>query len=215
MISENDVSRISLGAFYEMVQMRLGIENPVPLIASWDPNIRYEAEGRIGEALASSGFIGANMPDFALTELGQSRTNQSKGNVAARVAREALDSTPDRLRVFPLPGPGYPDSIMFMPDLSFSCCLEWKATSKWLDADGNRRVLTSSPYKIIKALRQGHFTAAPCHLIITIIYENDLAIVKGVRLDFLEPDSPVNVRLEASTSHNLLSSGYHHSVIFD
>jgi len=46
-------------------------------------------------------------------------------------------------------------------------------------------------------------------LICTVLYREENSSVQGVRLDFLEPDSEVSIRLEASTSQRLLTQGGH------
>lgn len=85
-----------------------------------------------------------------------------------------------------------------------------KATSDWNAQDSNRRVLTSSSEKL-----RAQFEAPIFHLLCTAMYayEENGARIGCVRLDFLEPSSPVNVRLEASVSHKLLTNGTHASLV--
>jgi hypothetical protein len=198
--------------FYRISQSRCGIESPQLLVASWDPGIRELIELEIAAALEEMAFVGNEIDEFLYLEDGTERSNQSKGNVAADALAVALNEAHDGLRVLPLKGAGYPDRRLCVDDPPFACALEIKATSGWKDADGNRRVLTSSPDKIIGGVASGELPAPPCHLIATVLYDRATGVVESVRLDFLEPDSPVNVRLEASTSHKLLSSGAHHSI---
>jgi len=74
----------------------------------------------------------------------------------------------------------------------------------------NRRVLTSSSRK----LRQ-QFKTPVYHLLMTALYTNTPASARidGIRLDFLEPTTSVNVRLEASENHKIRATGPDHSVI--
>ena len=82
--------------------------------------------------------------------------------------------------------------------------LEVKATSDWNPNDSNRRVITSSSEKIRK-----QFSEPIHHLLFTLLYkiETGFAVIEHMRLDFLEPTTPVSVRLEASVNHKLLSHG--------
>ena len=125
----------------------------------------------------------------------------------------SLNDAHDGLHVVPVAGAGYPDRRLWLDDPAFSCAMEIKATSVWNDGDSNRRVLTSSPVKLLGAIDRNELPGPPCHLLATVLYDRATGVVSAVRLDFLEPDSPVNVRLEASTSHKLLSSGAHASII--
>jgi hypothetical protein len=90
--------------------------------------------------------------------------------------------------------------------------LEMKATSQWNPADSNRRVLTSSSAKI-----RNNFCPPIYHLNCTVMYDpsdSDAATINALRLDFLQPTTLVNVRLEASVNHKILSSGIHPTVTF-
>lgn len=59
--------------------------------------------------------------------------------------------------------------------------------------------------------------APPAHLVCTVLYSEQQStmtgIVTGLRLDFLDPSSEINIRLEASTSQLLLAQSPHHKVI--
>ena len=83
---------------------------------------------------------------------------------------------------------------------------ELKATSTWDAADSNRRVLTSSSRK----LRQ-RFPGAVNHVLATMLYASGAGVsrVQSLRLDFIEPSTLVNIRLEASVSHRLLAQATH------
>jgi hypothetical protein len=90
--------------------------------------------------------------------------------------------------------------------------MELKATSNWRNGDSNRRVLTSAPDKMRQLVNSGQIGNPPAHLICTVLYSEANSTVTGIRLDFLKPDSIVNIRLEASTSQRLLTQGLHHKV---
>ena len=87
--------------------------------------------------------------------------------------------------------------------------MEVKATSRWDPTDSNRHVLTSSSEKLRT------FPAPIHHLILTCIYTDSpsFAAIEHLRIDFLEPTSPVSIRLEASVSHRLLAVGAHRWVL--
>lgn len=210
---EPDQKRVGLAAFYEMMLARDGVEGAPPLIGPWEEILVNEVQQRFQHALTRCGIVGTVLQDFAQTADGLERTNQSKGNVAADALAVALHCEPSLLSIEKLEGAGYPDRRVMLPDRNFSCCFEIKATSEWKERDGNRRVLTSSPSKVLGAIASGALPPSPRHLIGTVIYDRTSGVVEGLRLDFLEPDSPVNVRLEASTSHRLLSDGAHRSVL--
>jgi len=86
--------------------------------------------------------------------------------------------------------------------------LEVKATSNWNERDANRRVLTSSSKKL-----RAQFSDPIHHLLLTVLYSQNQSWVKidTIRLDFLEPTTTVNVRLEASVNHKILANGPHYS----
>ncbi len=105
-------------------------------------------------------------------------------------------------------GAGYPDRMLVRH--GHRIALEIKATSDWNPSDSNRRVLTSSSEKLRR-----HFHPPIHHLLCTVFYslKDDCAVIGALRLDFLEPDSIVNVRLEVSVSHKLLAAAKHHSAL--
>lgn len=209
----SDLKRVGLDAFYQMMLARDGISDAPALIGGWSAESVELVQLRFRTALLRCGIVGSILPNFQMTDDGAVRTNQSKGNVAADALAVALSCDPASLIIDKLEGSGYPDRLAVVPNPDFSCCFEIKATSAWSERDSNRRVLTSSPTKILGAIRSGRLPPSPCHLIGTVLYDRDSGEVGNVRLDFLEPDSPVNVRLEASTSHRLLSEGQHRSVL--
>lgn len=205
--------QVTLEAFYEMAQLRTGTDQPPRLVAAWEAAQAANVEERVSQAVKSCGILGSVIPGFAVDGRGNERSNQSKGNVAADALSQALNCDPNLLLIASLKGAGYPDRRLSIPDKEFACCFELKATSDWNERDSNRRVLTSSPTKLLNGIAVGQLPKPPCHLIGTIIYDRTSGQIAGVRLDFLEPDSRVNVRLEASTSHQLLARGRHRSVV--
>ena len=113
--------------------------------------------------------------------------------------------------VGPCSGPGYPDKTLTDPN-GLRILLEVKATSHWNPNDSNRVVLTSSSKKL-----RNRVSAPPrYHLVLTFIHSQlpGPVTINRVRLDFLEPATKVNVRLEASVNHKILSNGTHHHTIF-
>lgn len=86
--------------------------------------------------------------------------------------------------------------------------LEMKATGQWNPADSNRTVLTSSSAKL-----RSQFVSPIYHLLVTVIYSQVGGGVRidAIRVDFLEPTTQVNVRMESSGSHKILDQGGHYS----
>ena len=203
--------QVPLRTFYEMALHRQGL-NSRELVEEWQPEIRECIVARMTQALANAAFVGGEIPNFAFLPSGQQRTNQSKGNVAAKAVGTAINSGAAGVTASPVLGAGYPDKALSIQDSDFICCFEIKATSDWNDQDGNRRVKTSAPAKLIAAIDRGQLPNPPCHLLGTVLYDAQTSVALGLRLDFLEPGSLVNVRLEASTSHLLLVQGIYHSV---
>ncbi|UFM66777.1 hypothetical protein LOS78_12660 [Paracoccus sp. MA] len=175
------------------------------LIRAWTQEERDQVTNKIRSAIDLSGVIGKQIPDFK-------GTNQSKGNQAADFLFGAIAGHMGNSgKIATAPGKGYPDMIFSLDGASF--CMEFKATSAWKAGDSNRRVLTSSTSKLRSLIQEAHVGNPPAHFICTVLYSDNDAVVTGVRLDFLEPDTPVNIRLEASTSQKLLSEGAHTIVL--
>ncbi len=176
----------------------------VELIHTWPQDLVERISVNMRQAASAGQLIGLNCPIRARS------TNQSIGN---QVEESAIPILASRLSAFTLgrcSGAGYPDQVLFCNETRLKVPLEVKATSTWNHKDSNRRVLTSSSGKLRK-----QFVSPIYHLLTTIVYrvnQSD-AVVEQIRLDFLEPSSPVSVRLEASVNHKLLSHGTHTSVI--
>lgn len=177
---------------------------PRALIRPWLKDEIDEIVGALCAAIKTSGFIGLPIYNFG-------GSNQSKGNRAAdHFVATVPPHLPENCKVLAAAGAGYPDRICLLHGRGYA--MELKATSNWQDGDGNRRVLTSSPNKLLALIASGSIDDPPAHLICSVLYEED-GIVNGARLDFLEPETEVNIRLEASASQKLLAEGPHHSVI--
>lgn len=181
------------------VQRREGLE-PRELIRPWTPAEINRVDRHVRRAVTASGIIGQRVPGL------EGLTNQARGN---RVANHFRDRVQPHLeegaQIVSAPGLGYPDLLMRIGEEA--CLMEAKATSGWDDADSNRRVLTSSPRKMLNLLARGHVGATPAHLIVSVHYDRNTSLLGSVRLDFIEPDTEVNIRLEASTSQRLLAQG--------
>ena len=177
---------------------------PKPLIRPWKDEEIDQVVEALCLAIDSSRFIGMPIGNFG-------GSNQSKGN---RAADHFVATVPQHLpaycQVIGAAGKGYPDLLCVLNDKGFA--MELKATSNWQDGDSNRRVLTSSPIKMLALIASGSLDNPPPHLICSVLYRGD-GMVTGTRLDFLEPESEVNIRLEASTSQKLLAVGPHRSII--
>ncbi len=136
-------------------------------------------------------------------------SNQSIGN---QVAEFFALQFPPHLTAHNLracAGAGYPDKILVRRDGNDSYPLELKATSTWNVADSNRRVLTSSSRKL-----RERFRGAINHLLATILYgeRGNVWFITSIRLDFIGPNTLVNIRLEALVSHRLLSQATHATI---
>jgi hypothetical protein len=186
------------------VQERNGLQ-PIDLIRAWAPDEILTVEAALRASIAASNIVNSTIPNLS------GISNQSKGNKAADYFMDVISQNlvaPNS--VIQAQGAGYPDKIFLMGTVGF--CMELKATSKWKNGDSNRRVLTSAPDKMRHLVSSGQVDNPPAHLICTVLYSEQNSTVDGIRLDFLEPSSEVNIRLEASTSQRLLNQGPHHKV---
>ena len=194
----------NLETYLNEVQRRSDLV-PQPLIRAWTSKEIDNVKRAIRIATANSGIIGAKIENFV-------GTNQAKGNKAADFLVQKLNAhLPHGGKISYAAGHGYPDRILHVN--SQKICLEIKATSEWKDGDSNRRVLLSTPDKIIKLLNADAVDKPPAHLICTVIYERQLSIITTIRLDFINPKSKINIRLEASTSQRFLTQGSHEKFI--
>jgi len=174
------------------------------LISNWKSDLINQIKDDFEQAVRNSALKNS------LCSIREKSTNQSIGNQVEVYAIEKLN---EKLQVFTIEncsGAGYPDRTLAKGDFK-QIALEMKATSDWNSNDSNRRVLTSSS----KKLRE-KFISPIYHLLCTVIYqiEDISAKVEAVRLDFIEPDTQVSVRLEASVNHKALTNGTHQSIVF-
>lgn len=199
----------TLEKFYAELEARGGRDKAAPLIGAWTA----ERRDQVRDCLAPQcqALVGAVVPDLMRKPTGEVRSGQSRGNVVADFVSDHLGCP--QLLLEALRGGGYPDRRAVTSD-GFACAVELKATSDWKDTDTNRRVLTCSSAKLHRAMRDGTLPSPPFHLLVTAIFSLADQAIKAVRLDFLEPTSVVNVRLEASTSQALLKRGKHASEQF-
>lgn len=190
-----------IAEYYEELQRREGLE-PVQLVAEW-------AQGDVDAISAAfrKAFAASRITEKAIP-IRVGSTNQSIGNQVADFFVPAMNQHLQQFRIDACPGGGYPDKILVEIASGRTFPFELKATSTWDAGDSNRRVLTSSSRKLRK-----QFPGAVNHVLATVLYASgaDLSRVQSLRLDFLEPGTLVNIRLEASVSHRLLAEATHRS----
>lgn len=177
----------------------------IELIHPWPKNLRIRIISSFVRGIELSALKGS------ICKLRERSTNQSVGNQVEALAIAKLAPHMPNFSLTSCSGSGYPDKTLIDKQTELKMPLEVKATSDWNPKDHNRRVLTSSSAKVRK-----QFTGNIYHMLLTFIYTrtNDQACIDNIRLDFLEPDSPVGVRLEASVNHKLLSKGEHVSQVW-
>lgn len=187
------------------IQRRNRLQPVIPLIRNWTQQEITDVEVALRAAITASNLLNSLIPNFA-------GSNQSKGNKAADYFVAAVSGhLPAPNRIFRPQGKGYPDQIFTTGAVGFF--MEMKATSNWVNGNSNRRVLTSAPDKMRQLVNSGQVDNPPAHLICTVIYSDANSTVRNIRLDFVRSESPVNVRLEASTSQRLLTLGPHYNAI--
>lgn len=174
------------------------------LVAQWPQTLRESIESAFVNAVSNSGL------KDSVCSLNPGSSNQSIGNQVEDYTIQRLNTKISEFSISRCSGPGYPDQTLTQIATGTRMPLEVKATSNWDERDTNRRVLTSSSKKL-----RAQFDGPIYHLLLTILYsENeDSATINAIRLDFLEPTTPVNVRLEASVNHKILAEGHHYSKI--
>ena len=201
---------MELGTFLKYLQeeeLGKNSKGQVPLIAKW----------KAAESQAISSLISSNIKKLrgsAPKGFKSAKSNQAVGNLMHKhFVDEFNNSAPASIQITPCGGAGYPDNFLSITKnkVTTNYCLEFKATSDWNPKDSNRRVLMSSTTKIRKKIAEKLIPTNPLHILITIKYAKDSGRIEGVRLDFLDPTSKVNTRLEASTTHKLLHGASHKS----
>lgn len=193
----------TLKDFFEDLQNREGQQSR-ELIHSWSPELRDSIVSAFEKAVSDVDVKGSICP------IKPRSTNQSAGNQVEKYIVPKLDSGLSGFSISKCRGSGYPDQILIQHTPRLQIPLEMKATSKWNEKDSNRRVITSSSKKLRR-----QFAAPIYHLLLTVLYskqeEDDYAIIDTIRLDFIEPTTTVNIRLEASVNHKILVDGHHYS----
>ena len=176
-------------------------QSPRELVFEWPAELIECISADLRGAVENAKLIGSDCP------LATGSSNQSWGNQVEAFIVAQVNAAGD-FQIRNCSGAGYPDRLL--RDDERVIPLEMKATSAWNPNDSNRRVLTSSSAKL-----RAQFAAPIHHLLLTAIYqiEGANARVNGIRLDFLSPQTQVNVRLEASVSHKLLSNSAHASLV--
>lgn len=190
-----------IAEYYNELQRREGLQ-PVELVAEWTEADTDAISAAFRNAFSASRIIEQTIP------IRTGSTNQSIGNQVADFFVPFINQHLQQYRIDGCPGGGYPDKILVEIASRRTFPFELKATSTWDAADSNRRVLTSSSRK----LRQ-RFPGAVNHVLATILYATGAGVsrVQSLRLDFIEPGTLVNIRLEASVSHRLLAEATHRS----
>jgi hypothetical protein len=190
-----------IAEYYNELQRREGL-GPVELVAEWAQADTDAISGAFRNAFAGSRIIEQTIP------IRPGSTNQSIGNQVADFFVPVINRHLQQYRIDACPGGGYPDKILVEIASRRIFPFELKATSTWDVADSNRRVLTSSSRKL--RLR---FPGAVNHVLATMLYTTGAGVsrVQSLRLDFIEPGTLVNIRLEASVSHRLLAEATHRS----
>src|SRR5438552_7933602 len=189
----------TLRDYYSNLQQCEGA-TPAELIAPWESEDVEEIHRDFAAALAS-GIL-----HKATVDIPAGTSNQSIGNRIADFATTLIDPALQQFQIEKCTGQGYPDRILKRRQGEGRYPAELKATSAWNPGDSNRRVITSSTAKLRR-----QFAPPINHLMLTFSYSLniDAAQISAVRLDFVEPDTIVNIRLEASVSHKLLAEGKH------
>ena len=178
-------------------------QNPIPLVHAWPKPLRNAVEADFVDASASCKIKNANCP------IRPASTNQSIGNQIEEYTISKLKDCLSAFLIARCKGAGYPDEALTQKATRLKMPLEFKASSDWNPNDANRRVLTSSSKKLRR-----QFPAPIHHLLLTVLYAPASprhVAIEALRLDFLEPFTAVNVRLEASVNHKILANGPHHS----
>lgn len=175
-----------------------------PLVEVWPTDLIEEIKTDFVAAVEASNL--KHVP-CAIRDLS---SNQSIGNQVEVFTIRQLESHTSAFTITRCPGAGYPDWTLLRRACSKKIAFEFKATSDWNPSSTNRCVLTSSSIKIRKC-----FMPPIYHLVCTVHYRISSGAVEihAIRLDFLEPHTPVNVRLEASVNHKILATGSHSSIV--
>lgn len=192
--------RLSLEEYFEKLQ-REHDHTPRCLIRAWEDEEVAAVKAEIKRAVRAANFIGETIPSDNLT-------NQAIGNASENFFVDQVNPHLNNAIVSPARcGGGYPDRLLCVNGKRY--CMELKATSSWDDRDSNRRVLTSSPDRLLNLIENNDVDKCPAHLVGTVLYDKEKRTVTKFRVDFIGPDTEVNVRIEASTTQKMLSQDSH------
>lgn len=172
-------------------------QRPMPLVARWNPRDAEQVEAALRRAVNSCAFGSTPL------RAGPSVSNQSIGNRLASFVSTEVNRHLKGFRIDRCRGPGYPDARLVRGNDNRAFALEFKATQEFDRRDNNRIVLTCTSAKLRR-----HFEPPISHLFAIILYERvgRKLWVRSVRLEFLDPQMPVNVRLEGSVTKRLLAA---------
>jgi hypothetical protein len=192
----------TLQEYYVLLLAHEG-EAAAELIAPWDQGIIAAINESFRNAFAAAGMTNSEIP------IDPGSSNQSIGNQVAIFFATTINPHLRNFQLRPCAGQGYPDRILMSAGGGQGFPFELKATSGWNPKDSNRRVLTSSSQKLRR-----HFRHPINHLLATVLYREEAGVfrLESVRLDYLNPDTEVSIRLEGSVSHKLLAESNHPSV---
>lgn len=229
------IGTMTFAAFYRELQQREGITTPRDLIGPWRPDRRDCIAAMLTAAFDAAGILRATVPGIV------GSTPQSAGNKAAAFLRVRLSAVLKgrfpailrRMRAFAsnrrltavstrkltslrgyslevIQGAGYPDFVLRWK--GGWCCAEVKSTAKPIGQTSSLRiVITGSSDRLRREVqRNGRSKDPPCHLLFTLQHD-PAGVVRSMRLDFLEPDTEISVKFEASTSQQQLVDGVHQS----
>jgi hypothetical protein len=201
---------MELGTFLKYLQeeeLGKNSKGHAPLIAKWKA-----AESKTISSLICSNF--KNLKGTSPKGFKSAKSNQALGNLMHKhFVKEFNKNASANVRITSCAGAGYPDNFLSITkgNRTTNYCLEFKATSDWNPKDSNRRVLFSSTKKLRDKISEKLIPANPLHILLTINYAKSSGKIAGLRLDFLDPTTLVNTRLEASTTHKLLHVSKHTS----
>lgn len=177
------------------------------LIHQWPQELRNIIVSAFENAVSGSSVKGSVCP------VPPGASNQKIGNEIEKYIVPKLNSSLSGFSISKCRGSGYPDQILIQDTPRLQMPLEMKATGDWNEKDSNRRVLASSSKKL-----RAQFSEPIYHLLLTVLYskqdDEDFVTIDTIRLDFLEPTTAVNVRLEVSVSHKILADEDHYSKTF-
>ena len=196
---------MTLDEFYAEIQKREGV-TILSLISPWQAPTSELIVASIAQAFRARNLSAIRVP------IRPNSTNQSIGNQVGEFVVSELNRSLDGLQILNCSGAGYPDKVLEDLRSGQRYPFELKATSQWNEADSNRRVLTSSSRKL-----REKFRPPIQHILATSLYRQTETgyFITAIRLDFLEPSTEVNVRLEASVNHKILSEGAHRNTVID